>query len=128
MKIELDTISRDQYRIESYSNDTVVINGTGYSSSLIISPKKLVTGWQVSAFTDLAAQHIDTITELEPEIIILGTGKKVRFPDPQIIAGIFSRDIGFEVMDTGAACRCYNLLVSEDRRVAAGLIIGGESE
>jgi len=128
MKIELDTISRDQYRIESYSNETVVINGTGYSSSLIISPKKLVTGWQVSAFTDLAAQHIDTITELEPEIIILGTGKKVRFPDPQIIAGIFSRDIGFEVMDTGAACRCYNLLVSEDRRVAAGLIIGGESE
>lgn len=128
MKIELDTISRDQYRIESYSNDTVVINGTGYSSSLIISPKKLVTGWQVTAFTDLAAQHIDTITELEPEIIILGTGKKVRFPDPQIIAGIFSRDIGFEVMDTGAACRCYNLLVSEDRRVAAGLIIGGESE
>ena len=128
MKIELDTISRDQYRIESYSNDTVVINGTGYSSSLIISPKKLVTGWQVSAFADLAAQHIDTITELEPEIIILGTGKKVRFPDPQIIAGIFSRDIGFEVMDTGAACRCYNLLVSEDRRVAAGLIISGESE
>lgn len=126
MKIELDTISGDQYRIESYTNDAVVINGVSHTSSLIISPKKLVTGWEVSAFADLAVQHIETITDLQPEIIILGTGKQIRFPAPQILAGIFDRNIGFEVMDTGAACRCYNLLVSEDRRVAAGLIIPGQ--
>lgn len=127
MKIELDTIPSDQYRIESYSNDSVVINGMSYTSSLVISPAKLVTGWHVPDFADLAMQHINAITELEPEIIILGTGDKVRFPDPEIIAGIFSRGIGFEVMDTGAACRCYNLLLNEDRRVAAGLIIPGGS-
>lgn len=125
MKIELDTISGDQYRIESYTNDAVVINGESHTSSLIVSPARLVTGWDVAAFADLAVQHIEMITDLQPEIIILGTGRQIRFPAPHIIAGIFDRNIGFEVMDTGAACRCYNLLVSEDRRVAAGLIIPG---
>lgn len=128
MKIELDTISSEQYRIESYSSDTVVINGESYATSLIISPSELLPGWQVNRFSDLAVQHIDAITDLQPEIIILGTGKKVRFPDPQIIAGIFNREIGLEVMDTRAACRCYNLLASEERRVAAGLIIPCDSE
>lgn len=123
MKIELDTSADDHYRIDAYQSGLISINGDHYTSSLIISPGKVIPDWPPSAFTDLASQHIEQIIQLNPEIIILGTGQQLYFPAPELIAGIFELGIGFEVMDTGAACRCYNLLVSEKRNVAAALIM-----
>jgi uncharacterized protein len=123
VKIDLDTIPVDRYRIDAYQGGFISIKGEHYTSSLIISPDKLVPDWPPSAFTDLASQHIEQIIQLNPEIIILGTGEHLYFPAPELIARIFECEIGFEVMDTGAACRCYNLLVSEKRNVAAGLIM-----
>jgi len=123
MKIDLDTSTDDHYRIDAYQSGLITINGVAHSSSLIISPAKVITNWAPSMFTDLASQHIDQIIQLNPEIIILGTGQQLYFPAPELIARIFEHEIGFEVMDTGAACRCYNLLVSEKRNVAAGLIM-----
>ena len=123
MKIDLDTSAGDQYRIDAYQSGLISINGSQYTSSLIISPDKVIPDWSPSAFTDLASQHIEQIIQLEPEIIILGTGQQLHFPAPDLIAQIFEHEIGFEVMDTGAACRCYNLLLSEKRNVAAGLIM-----
>ena len=122
MKIDLDSIPNDEYRIDGYQYGAITVNGTPYSTSLIVSPLQLITPWTPESFADLAMQHINQIIELEPEIIILGTGDKLHFPEPELIAGIFENHIGFEVMDTGAACRCYNLLLSEKRNVAAGLI------
>jgi uncharacterized protein len=123
MKIDLDTTPDDHYRIDAYQGGLISINGKHYTSSLIISPGKVVPDWPPSVFTDLASQHIEQIIQLKPEIIILGTGQQLYFPAPDLIARIFELEIGFEVMDTGAACRCYNLLVSEKRNVAAGLIM-----
>jgi uncharacterized protein len=123
MKIDLDPIPTDQYSIESYQHGVITINNYQYKTSLIISPTKLITNWPPVRFSDLATQHIYQITSLQPEIIILGTGSRLHFPAPELIEDIFKQDIGFEVMDTGAACRCYNLLVSEARNVAAGLLM-----
>ncbi len=123
MKIDLDTSADDHYRIDAYQNGLISVNGVAHTSSLIISPGKVITDWPPSAFVDLATQHIEQIIQLNPEIIILGTGQQLYFPAPELIERIFEFEIGFEVMDTGAACRCYNLLVSEKRNVAAGLIM-----
>lgn len=123
MKIELDTSTDDHYRIDAYQYGLITVNGVAHTSSLIISPGKVIEHWPPSAFIDLATQHIDQIIQLNPEIIILGTGQQLYFPAPELIEQIFEHEIGFEVMDTGAACRCYNLLVSEKRNVAAGLIM-----
>lgn len=123
MKIDLDPLPIDQYYIESYSNGVITVNNEQYINSFIISPKKLIQDWPPVNFIDLATHHIQQIISLQPEIIILGTGSSIHFPAPELIAGIFELDIGFEVMDTGAACRCYNLLVSEGRNVAAGLLM-----
>ena len=123
MKIDLDPIPIDHYHIESYRHGVITVNNNQYRNSLIISPTKLITDWPPVDFSDLATQHIHQIISLGPEIIILGTGTQLHFPAPELIEDIFKQDIGFEVMDTGAACRCYNLLVSEARNVAAGLLM-----
>lgn len=122
MKIELDKIHSSYNRIDSYTADSIIINGKPYTSSLIISPKQLILDWEPESFSSLATQHFDRITALEPEIIILGTGHQIHFPDEQIIAQILELNIGLETMDTGAACRCYNLLISEGRNVVAALL------
>ena len=123
MKIDFDPMPVDQYHIHSYQNGVITINKEQYKNSLIVSPTKLIADWPPGCFSDLAAQHIQQIISLQPEIIILGTGSQLHFPNPDLIEDIFKYDIGFEVMDTGAACRCYNLLVSEARSVAAGLLM-----
>ena len=122
MKIDLDTTSGNEYRIDSYRDGVISVNGNPFNTSLIVSPTQLIPDWAPDVFVDLATQHIAQIIDLEPEIIILGTGDQLHFPAPELIAAIFDHHIGFEVMDTGAACRCYNLLLSEKRNVAAGLI------
>ena len=123
MKIDLDPMPVDEYHIESYQNGVITVNNEHYKNSLIISPTKLIADWPPGSFSDLATHHIHQIISLQPEIIILGTGSHLHFPAPDLIADIFELNIGFEVMDTGAACRCYNLLVSEARKVAAGLLM-----
>lgn len=123
MKFDLEPAPIDQYYIESYRKGVITVNNEQYKNSFIISPKKLVQDWPPVHFSDLATHHIQQIISLQPEIIILGTGTSIHFPAPELIADIFEMDIGFEVMDTGAACRCYNLLVSEGRNVAAGLLM-----
>src|SRR3970282_2446926 len=123
MKIDLDTTPDDYYRSSDYQGGLIFINCEHYTSSLIISPGKVIPDWPPSVFTDLASQHIEQIIQLKPEIIILGTGQQLYFPAPELIARIFEFEIGFEVMDTGAACRCYNLLASDKRNVGGGLVI-----
>ena len=122
VKIDIETTPGNEYHIDSYANGVITVNGNAYNNSLVITPTQLLTTWPPEKFTDLATQHIRQIIQLDPEIIILGTGNQLCFPMPELIAEIFENHIGFEVMDTGAACRCYNLLLSEKRNVAAGLI------
>lgn len=125
MKLEIDIPGQGLYRIESYTNGTICINGEHLISSVIVSPRLLINTWPPKTFTEIALQHMEQIIQLNPDIIILGTGRQLHFPPSHISAQIRRLGIGFEAMDTGAACRCYNLLMGEGRNVAAALIMPG---
>lgn len=91
--------------------------------SLIVTPKELIENWPPQRLTELTLAHLDTVIELDPELVILGTGRTLDFPALSLTESLFQRGIGVEIMDTAAACRTYNLLMHEGREVAAALII-----
>ena len=122
MKIELDTDNPNFHKIISYSENSFQLNDKVVHSNIVISGDRLVENW-IDDDQILATQHLDEIIAWHPEIIILGTGKALRFPEPKLISYVTSKNIGFEVMDTGAACRSYNLLVAEGRNVVACLYL-----
>ena len=93
------------------------------SSSAIITPDRLVENWPPESSGDLAREHLDMVLATTPEVIILGTGNQLVFPDQAILQACYRENVGIEVMDNGAACRTYNVLASEGRQVAAALII-----
>lgn len=123
MKIDLDDNNDLYNRVSSYSAKEIVINKTPFINSFILFPDKILPDWHVSQVSDLSIKDFEIILEFNPEIILFGSGNTMIFPDPRIIASIQNHNIGFEVMDTMAACRSYNVLLNEERRVAAALII-----
>ncbi len=92
-------------------------------ASCLLSAARLVTDWRPQSVDDLRAEDFEAILELQPEIVVLGSGSRQRFPDYSLLAHLMSKGVGCEVMDTGAACRTYNVLVSEDRRAVAALFV-----
>ncbi|MEO8717847.1 MAG: Mth938-like domain-containing protein [Burkholderiales bacterium] len=104
-----------------YGEGYVMVNGERRESSLIVQPENL-QAWPVSAFTALAEAHFAQLAALGPEVVLLGTGRRLRFPHPRLSAPLARAGIGLEVMDIQAACRTYNILMAEERRVLAALI------
>jgi len=116
--------SQDEgYVITAYSEDNISINGKAFDNSLIITRSKLEEDWGLSHIDSLQAEHVDRILALNPELILIGTGKKLTFPAVAIYSEIIKKGIGVDFMDTQAACRTYNILMSEGRDVVAGLIL-----
>lgn len=109
----------------AYGPGYVAVNGVRYVSSLVVLPTRIVADWDVRDIALLARQDIDALALLNPELVLLGTGKRMRFPAANLLAGLAAKRIGSEVMDTRAACRTYNILAEEGRNVAAALIIPG---
>ena len=116
--------SQDEgYVITAYDDDSVSINGKPFSQSLIVSAKQLHEDWNLRAIESLQTNHIDEVLAFKPELIIIGTGNRLVFPAVEVYAAIIQQGIGVDFMDTGAACRTYNILMSEGRDVVAGLIL-----
>ena len=109
--------------ITSYGADYVAINLERHDKSIIVMPETPVIEWPVSSFEALAPEHFDALIEVAPEVVIFGSGSRLRFPHPRLTAQLSRRRIGVETMDFGAACRTYNILMAEGRRVAAALLI-----
>lgn len=109
----------------AYGPGYVAVNGVRYVSSLVVLPTRIVADWDVRDIALLARQDIDALALLNPELVLLGTGERMRFPAANLLAGLAAKRIGSEVMDTRAACRTYNILAEEGRNVAAALIIPG---
>ena len=107
-----------------YGDDYVSINQINHVKSLIVMPETLIENWGAISFEDLANAHFEHILSLEPEIVLLGTGKTLRFPNPALTQALTHAQIGMEVMDIHATCRTYNILMAEGRKVAAALILG----
>ncbi len=107
-----------------YGEGYVLINRERYERSVVVLPERLVTDWGATSFDALTAEHLAALLALEPEILLLGTGDKLRFPRAEILAPLVRARVGYEVMDVQAACRTYNILMAEERRVAAALLLG----
>ncbi len=122
MKFAQDS-QEDGYVITAYDVDTVSINGKPFNQSLLVSQNQFNDSWGVANIESLAAEHISQVLSFNPELIIIGTGQKLIFPPVEVYSDIIKHGIGVDFMDTHAACRTYNILVSEGRSVVAGLIL-----
>jgi len=92
------------------------------TASFIIGPQHLVRDWPPQRFEELNEAHLQFIATLEPEVVLLGTGPKIRFPNHAWLRAFHQHGVGIEIMDNGAACRTYNILMAEGRNVVAGFI------
>ena len=106
-----------------YGAGYVAVNGVRYEASVLVTPEG-VTAWGVSSFEALTADDFGFIDERKPEIVILGTGKMQRFPPRELARVLAAGNRGVEFMDSNAACRTYNILVAEGRKVLAAILIG----
>jgi len=122
MKFTRDTDAKG-YMITAYDRSGIAVNGRRFEHSLILSASTLVEDWGPETISRLNDDHIRQLGGLEPELVILGTGNKLVFPAIDIYASLIQQNIGIEFMDTGAACRTYNVLMGEGRNVVAGIII-----
>ncbi len=123
MKIAKETAGRDTKVIRAYGPGRINVNDSLLNRSFILAPDRVVEDWPPQRFEDLLPEHFDAALALEPEILIVGTGTSQRFLPPELIAKLGAGGIGVEVMDTAAACRTYNILLSEDRKVVATLLM-----
>ena len=114
--------------IQAYQSDLITINEKNYHQSLILSASQIISPWPVTHIDELKLDHLQAIIDQKPEVILLGTGDKQQFPDIEIIGYFAQLGLGLEVMNTGAACRTFNILVAEDRHVVAALILDSEVE
>lgn len=107
--------------ITGYGEGYVMVNGERRASSVVVLPDR-IEQWDVAAFNSLTAEDFAFLKNLGVEIVLLGTGSRQRFPHPRLTAALAQAGIGLEVMDVQAACRTYNILVAEERKVAAALL------
>ena len=121
MKISITTGNRNW--ISSYSETGFLVNQTHYSTNLLIGRSYAATAWEVKSPSDIMSDSILKICQLKPEIIIIGMGNQHTPATAELSKPALDKGIGIEFMDSRAACRCYNLLLEEEREVIAGLIL-----
>jgi uncharacterized protein len=122
MKLHLHT-SEQQYQINGVDSDAVIINRQRYEQAVIVSEQSLSTDWFTGAWEALDAQSLAGILDFKPEVVLLGTGDKQRFIHPRQIQAFLTENIAVECMTTAAACRTFNILTSEGRKVVAALLL-----
>ncbi len=122
--MKLHTTPTQQYQtVTGYDASGVEINAVQFSHSLIVLPEQVPVPWPVTKFDDLKTEHFEQIDAISPDVVIVGTGTRQRFAHPKLYAMLTKRRIGIECMDSQAACRTYNILMAEGRKVALALII-----
>ncbi len=133
MKLHQDSSSALN-TITAYGADYVEINNERYTSSIIVLPDAAVCQWPVISFSALSSENFAQIVTYATEksalgaceVVIFGSGHQLRFPSASLIAPLVAQRIGIETMDFHAACRTYNILMAEGRRVAAALLLEDE--
>jgi uncharacterized protein len=122
MKFSLDQ-SNETLVIRGYGPGEVMVGPHTYRQSLLVTPTGVVPDWAPQAVAQITAEHLSGILGYAPELLVLGTGERQTFPEPSLFAELMAAGVGFEVMDTAAACRTYNILLGEGRRVVAALLL-----
>ena len=121
MKLQADRIE-GQNAIARHGPDGVLVNGIEYRRSVVVPWTGAVAPWAVERFEALTAEHFTKLLALAPELVIFGSGTKIRFVRPALLGPLIERRIGVETMDTAAACRTSNVLLAEGRSVLAALL------
>ena len=125
MKLQPDRL--DVQSILAYGPGWIGLGNQGTAEridySIVIGSRGEKFGWDCSRFEQLSEEHFTLLGKLEPELVIFGSGTRLRFPPPAFLRGLMNRRIGVETMDTLAACRTYNILAGEGRHVVAALLI-----
>ncbi|MGH8717233.1 MAG: Mth938-like domain-containing protein [Burkholderiales bacterium] len=121
MKLHLPAATTEN-RFTGYGLGYVMVNNVRHEKNIIVLPESLMQ-WDVAAFEALSGRDFEFLANLAPEIVLLGTGSDLRFPHPSLSQSLANARIGLEVMNTPAACRTYNILMAEGRKVAAALLL-----
>ncbi len=125
MAMKFQREATGEFAIAAYTAESVTIgavNRVEYRDSVAVSHAQPPAPWPVRSFADIAADAIAHATRMQAEIVLIGTGRTLRFPRPDALRPLIEARIGYEVMDTSAACRTYNVLLGEGRQVAALLL------
>jgi len=109
--------------ITGYGDGYVEINKTPYTHAVLLSSDGAISNWPVQTFDDLEDGHFVKIVDLKPELVLIGTGQRQRFPKLELLKTLIQAKVGYEIMDSQAACRTYNILVSEGRKVVLALVL-----
>jgi uncharacterized protein len=121
MKLQAEKL--EGLTISGHGPGWIAINGEKKTASILLSSRGLCLDWPCHRFDELTSAHFAQIATLDAELVIFGSGARLRFPQPQWLQGLMERRIGLETMDTAAACRTYNILASEGRHVVAALLL-----
>ena len=121
MKLQPDRIETQS--VTGYGPGWIALQGEKIHHSVLISSGGLRQEWPCRSFADLTAAHFASLETLDVELVIFGSGEQLRFVPSAWLAGLMARRIGLETMDTQAACRTYNILAGEGRKVAAALLL-----
>jgi uncharacterized protein len=121
MKFQADSFEGSN-AIARHGPGGVAVGGIEYTRSVIVPWQGTVQAWEPARFEALAAAHFEALAALGPELVIFGSGARLRFAHPSLLRGLIDRRIGVETMDTPAACRTYNVLLGEGRAVIAALL------
>jgi len=108
--------------ITRHGPDGVIVGTVAHTRSVVVPWSGEVGVWPVERFADLALPHFEALAALSPELVIFGSGARLRFVHPSLLRPLIDRRIGIETMDTAAACRTYNVLLAEGRAVVAALL------
>ena len=122
MKLHLNTAAGSN-TITGHGPGFVLINQNRIDNHLIVMPNQLISPWMATTIAALTIADFAALIELRPELVVFGAGNTFQFPDRRIMAAFSAARIGFETMDTPAACRTYNVLMGEGRDVAAALLV-----
>lgn len=109
--------------IKRCEDGAVTINERSFSHSVIVTPQQIVDDWRPNTVDELIADDFGSVAQLGVELLILGTGARQIFPPAHILRPLVDASVGYEIMDSGAAARTYNILASEDRNVAAAILL-----
>lgn len=121
MKFSEDT-KVAKYMIEAYSDDSISVRGETYQGCLIVCPNQAPITWEVADPEHLQAIELAPLLRLEPEVLLIGQGRSFKAADTELVATLIQAQVGYEFMTVKAACRSYNLLANDYRRVVLGLI------
>ena len=121
MKLQLTTPGGHNF-FTGYGPGYVSVNNVHHQKHIVVTSEQ-IEEWRIEKFEMLAVEHFESLLVLKPEIVVLGTGHTLRFPAPALSRVLALSGVGLEVMDSKAACRTYNILIAEGRKVVAAILV-----